>query len=90
MISRLPSEVKYSLLFTYENLSKKSIINIDVKDSKISGSEYYLNKSYDSIKEMGSAFESSFPSEFSSYTSYYDTLYTKDLCENFASVKGSL
>lgn len=49
----------------------------------------YLNKSYDTIKEMGEAFESSFPSEFNSYVSNYDKLYTQDLCTNFAPVQAN-
>ena len=87
LISQRPSIVKYTVVFTIEQLATATIqmqndlvftngTNIDVRD-------YFTNLVYDNERDIFQTMTQSFPSNFATYESIFELYNYDDLCQNY-------
>ena len=87
LISNRPSIVKYTVVFTIEQLATATIqmqnslvftngTNIDVRN-------YYTNFIYDNERNIFETMTQSFPSEFNTYENIFELYNYDDLCQNY-------
>jgi len=82
-ISRIPSAMKYSLLFAYESIAQKSLLVMTLPNkTSADGYSYYSTLTYNTLSNMQDNFESGFDGAFSQYLVDYNKEYYGDLCKS--------
>ena len=87
LISQRPVEIKYTVIFTLEQLATATIqmqnsqvftqgTNIDVRN-------YYTNLIYSNERAVFESIIQSLPTEFSSYETFFQLYNYEDLCQNY-------
>lgn len=87
LVSQRPAIVKYTVVFTIEQLATaiiqtqnsevfKNGTNIDVRD-------YYTNLIYDNERDIFESMTQTFPSNFATYQNIFELYNYEDLCKNY-------
>lgn len=81
-IARMPSAMKYSLLFAYESIAQNKLLQITLSNSStVEGFTHYSTLTYDTLSKMQENFESGFDTAFAPYNKAYNEEYYTNLCK---------
>lgn len=82
-ISRIPSAMKYSLLFAYESIAQNALLQMTLpNNSQGNGYDHYSSLTYNTLSDMQDNFENGFDGAFSTYLADYNKEYYGDLCKS--------
>ena len=87
LISQRPSIVKYTVVFTIEQLATATIQRqnnlVFTNGTKIDVRDYYTNFIYDNERDIFESMTQSFPSNFQTYQTVFELYNYEDLCQNY-------
>lgn len=91
LVSRRPAIIKYTLLFTIEQIANATIQMqnslVFTQGTQIDVREYYTNYIYDNERDIFQSMTESYPKNFAEYESSFESYNYDDLCLKYYKIK---